>query len=94
MNGSSPSIRLSVSDPTWYYDNPKGNAETERMVRTIKEEVIWLNEFSSLEEAKEKMGHWINVDYHKLYPHSKLGYLSPEEFEAEYLRQDSLREGA
>ncbi len=26
------------------YDNPKGNAETER---TIKEEVIWLHEFTS-----------------------------------------------
>ena len=30
------------------YDNPKGNADTERMIRTIKEEVIWVNEFSSL----------------------------------------------
>lgn len=35
------------------YDNPKGNAETERMIRTIKEEILWLNEFSSLEEGKE-----------------------------------------
>jgi len=35
------------------YDNPKGNAETERMMRTIKEEVIWLHEFTSLTEARE-----------------------------------------
>jgi hypothetical protein len=35
------------------YDNPKGNAETERMMRTIKEEVIWLHEFTSLTEAKD-----------------------------------------
>ncbi len=34
------------------YDNPQGNAETERMMRTIKEELLWLHEFSSLEEAK------------------------------------------
>lgn len=26
------------------YDNPKGNADTERVMRTIKEELIWLNE--------------------------------------------------
>jgi len=26
------------------YDNPKGNADTERVMRTIKEEVLWLNE--------------------------------------------------
>ncbi|MEM4235374.1 MAG: DDE-type integrase/transposase/recombinase [Candidatus Methanomethylicaceae archaeon] len=30
-------------------ENPKGNADTERVIRTIKEEVIWLNEFSSFE---------------------------------------------
>ncbi len=64
------------------YNNPKGNAETERMIRTIKEEVIWLEEFASYSEAKEKIGHWIEQDYNRLYPHSALGYRSPEEFEA------------
>lgn len=76
------------------YDNPKGNADTERMMRTIKEEIIWLNEFSSLEEAKEKIGHWIEADYNKFYVHSELGYRSPEEFEEQYERQNSLREAA
>ena len=66
------------------YDNPKGNADTERMIRTIKEEVIWLNEFETLEEAKDKIGRWIEVDYNKNYVHSALGYQSPEEFEANY----------
>ncbi|MDI6714307.1 MAG: hypothetical protein QMD43_04675 [Thermodesulfovibrio sp.] len=36
------------------YDNPKGNADTERVMRTIKEELIWLNEFGSIEEARGK----------------------------------------
>jgi len=27
-----------------------------RVMRTIKEEIIWLNEFASFEEAKEKIG--------------------------------------
>ena len=71
------------------YDNPKGNAETERMMRTIKEEVIWLNEFSSLEEAREKIGRWVEVDYNQLYVHSGLGYRSPEEFEVLYFGQKS-----
>ena len=35
------------------YDNPRGNAETGRMMRTIKEEVIWLHGFTSLTEAKD-----------------------------------------
>ncbi len=76
------------------YDNPKGNAETERMMRTIKEELLWLHEFSSLEEAKRAISHWIEMDYNRLYVHSALGYLSPEEFEDLYLSQPSLREAA
>jgi transposase InsO family protein len=54
------------------YDNPKGNAETERVMRTIKEELIWLNEFGSLEEARENIRNWIMNDYNKLYVHSSL----------------------
>jgi len=75
------------------YDNPKGNADTERMIRTIKEELIWVNEFSSLEEARKKIGRWIEVDYNKLYVHSELGYRSPEEFEAWYY-EEALKRAA
>jgi putative transposase len=64
------------------------------MLRTIKEKIIWLNEFSSLEEAKQRIGQWIAVDYNKLYVHSELGYISPEEFEELYLRQIFLKEAA
>lgn len=66
------------------YNNPKGNAETERMIRTIKEEIIWINEFSSFKEAKDVVSNWIEKDYNKNYVHSKLGYLSPVEFENLY----------
>jgi len=52
-------------------------------MRTAKE-IIWLNEFASFEEAKEKIGGWMQEDYNKLYVHSQLGYMSPEEFEARY----------
>jgi len=76
------------------YDNPKRNAETERMLRTIKEEILWLNEFSSFEEAKEKVGRWIEVGYNKFYVHSGLGYLSPEEYEGLYFNQISFKEAA
>jgi hypothetical protein len=49
------------------YNNPKGNADTERMTRTIKEEVIWLYEFNSIKEAKETIGSWIEGEHNKLY---------------------------
>lgn len=56
----------------------------QRMMRTIKEEVIWLNEFSSFDEEKKTLHNWIEVDYNKLYVHSPLGYKSPKEFEEFY----------
>jgi len=62
------------------YDNPRGNAETERVIRTIKEECLWVNEFSSFEEARATIGAWFREDYNRLYVHSALGYRSPEEF--------------
>jgi transposase InsO family protein len=101
-NGSQPTsvsfmrdmATLGIEQIFTSYDNPKGNAETERMFRTIKEEIIWLNEFSSLDEAKQKIGHWIDLDYNKLYVHSGLGYISPEEFEELYWRRISLKEAA
>jgi transposase InsO family protein len=61
------------------YDNPKGNADTERAIRTIKEELLWLEEFENLDEAKEKIANWIEW-YNGQYLHSSLGYMSPEEF--------------
>jgi putative transposase len=100
-NGSQPTATSFMKDMATLgieqiftsYDNPKGNAETERVMRTIKEEIIWLNEFASFEEAKEKIGRWIQEDYNKLYVHSQLGYMSPEEFEARY-EEERIRKAA
>ena len=57
------------------------------MMRTIKEEVVWLNEFDSLEQAQEKIGRWIETDYNTRYVHSALGYLSPREFKDKYFQE-------
>jgi transposase InsO family protein len=77
------------------YDNPWGNAETERVIRTIKEELLWLNKFSSFEEAEARIGVWIEEDYNRLYVHSALGYLSPEEFAQQWAQtQEATSQGA
>ena len=76
-------VHLGIEQIFTSYDNPKGNADTERMIRTIKEEVIWLHEFTSLTEAKEVIRDWI-AKYNREYVHSALGYLSPLEFEKKF----------
>ncbi len=91
-NGSQPTatscmkdmVTLGIEQIFPSYDNPKGNADTERMMRTIKEEVLWLNEGARFEEAKETIGRWIEGEYNPLDGHSALGYRSPEECERLY----------
>ena len=46
-----------------------------------------------LEELKEKIPRWVQEDYNKLYVHSQLGYMSPEEFEARY-EEERIRKTA
>ena len=66
------------------YNNPKGNADTERVMRTIKEDFVWIREFSTPIEFIEQFKQWAE-DYNNDYPHSSLNYQTPCEFEKEQL---------
>jgi putative transposase len=65
------------------YNNPKGNADTERVFRTMKEELLWLREWTSPFELADALGRWIEY-YNAKYLHSALGYKAPNKFEEEY----------
>jgi putative transposase len=62
------------------YDNPKGNADTERVIRTLKEDLIWPNDFATPFELEAALDEWVN-DYNTDYPHSSLNYKTPCEYE-------------
>jgi transposase InsO family protein len=62
------------------YDNPKGNADTERVIRTIKEDLIWPNDFATPFELQAGLDRWV-MDYNTDYPHSSLNYKTPCEYE-------------
>jgi transposase InsO family protein len=66
------------------YNNPKGNADTERFMRTLKEELVWVNEWRSPTVFYKALDDWINY-YNTRYLHSTLGYRSPEVVEQELL---------
>jgi len=67
------------------YNSPKGNADTERMIRTIKEELLWLREWESERELSFELDKW--VDYYNMnYLHSALGYCTPIQAEVEYYK--------
>jgi len=77
---------LKINQAFTSYNNPKGNANTERVIRTIKEDCIRINEWNSLDEAKNSIEKWI-YNYNNLFPHSMLDYLSPVEFEKQITKQ-------
>ena len=55
------------------------NGYAERVIRTIKEEGVYLNEYQDYEEALERIGEFIEAVYNHKRIHSSLGYLTPAE---------------
>jgi transposase InsO family protein len=96
-NGSQPTSvafmkacrEMGIKQAFTSYGNPKGNADTERVFRTMKEELLWLREWHSPFELAKALGRWIET-YNRSYLHSSLGYKSPEKFEEEYCTQLTL----
>jgi len=90
-NGSQPTSlsfmkacsNLEVEQVFTSYNNPKGNADTERMIRTIKEELFWLKEWESERELSFELVKWVHY-YNSSYLHSALGYRTPIQAESEY----------
>lgn len=70
---------------------PKENGYVERLIRTIKEEEVYLSDYQSIAEAREQLGYFIEVVYNQQRPHSALDYQTPAEFEAAWLQRNSLK---
>jgi transposase InsO family protein len=69
------------------YNNPKGNADTERFMRTLKEELVWIHEWQTPAAFFVALNDWIQK-YNASYLHSSLGYKPPVVFEANYYQNN------
>ena len=68
------------------------NGYAERLIRTIKEEAVHLFEYRDYDDAYRQIGRFLDDVYMHKRIHSSLGYLTPAEFEAQWmLSQVSLR---
>ena len=76
-----PSVEISLArrGPPWE------NGYAERLIRTVKEEAVHLNDYQDIHEAREHIGHFITQVYHQKRPHSALAYLTPVEFQRQNL---------
>ena len=66
------------------------NGYAERLVRTIKEEEVDLSEYLDYHDAYHQIGRFLDEVYMHKRIHSSLGYLTPAEFEAQWLQQHTL----
>ena len=76
--------RLGIKQAFTSYNNPKGNADAERMMRTLKEECLWLREWTSPFELADGLKAWIEKNYNEQYLHSALGYRTPVAWEQQW----------
>ena len=75
--------RMGVKGQYTGYDAPDDNAYVERVIRTVKEEEIWLNEYDTQSEAAEAIDAYVRY-YNNERIHSSLGYRTPSEMKAAY----------
>ncbi len=65
------------------------NGYAERLMRTIKEEEVQLQEYEDYRDAYIHIGKFLDDVYMRKRIHSSLGYLTPVEFEQQWQRSQS-----
>ena len=70
--------------------NPKGNADTERFFRTLKEDIVWPREYENYAELESTLSSWIKA-YNEDYPHSSIDYQTPVQYEQNHTQNNQLK---
>jgi putative transposase len=63
---------------------PRENGYAERLMRTIKEEEVYLCDYQDFADARRHMTRFLDDVYNAKRIHSALGYLTPKEFEDQW----------
>jgi putative transposase len=82
-------IAISMSRPA----NPYDNAKAESFMKTLKTEEVNGKEYKNIDDARNRVGEFIENVYNAKRLHSALGYKPPQEFEAELKRVNQGQQG-
>lgn len=75
---------------TW--SNPKGNSDTERIMRTIKEDLVWPYEWDNPFDFEIALRQWIER-YNGDFPHQALENKTPRQHYQEFVSQRLAQQG-
>ena len=70
--------------------NPYDNAKAERFMRTLKDEEVNGKTYASLQDARQRIGAFLETVYNRGRLHSALGYKPPVEFEDELHKLETV----
>ena len=68
--------------------NPYDNAKAESFMKTLKQEEVYLWDYSTFEDTQKRIPYFIDAVYNQKRLHSSLDYLPPDEFEAKLLEKE------
>ena len=68
------------------WSNPKGNADTERVMRTLKEDLVWPYEWDNPFHFELALNQWIQ-NYNSDFPHQALNNKTPRQCYETFIHQ-------
>lgn len=75
----------------WHLDHtfapvgrPTGNAVVERLILTLKQELLWIRDWNTIDQLQSAIDGWL-LTYNEFRPHQALGDLTPAEKRAQNL---------
>jgi len=71
------------------WSNPKGNTDTERVIRTLKEDLVWPYDWDNPFAFQRALDKWVD-NYNQDFPHQSLDYHTPCEYYQKYVKNKEL----
>ena len=76
---------LGIKQIVTSWSNPKGNADTERVIRTLKEDLVWPYDWDNPFDFQRALTRWVD-NYNHDFPHQALNYHTPCEYYQKYVK--------
>jgi transposase InsO family protein len=75
---------LGVTSSPAFVRAPEGNGVAERFIRTLKEQLVWVRTFQTVEELRQALLDWVHL-YHEQWLIERHGFRSPEQVRRDFL---------